>query len=183
MNAFTSNASLVLHASDQNWMPDDLETLINFLQKLELIGQAINKNENSFLIGEKFLNHISFMGCSPHIKFDNEDNDGKFTFIRLHLTETITTLTSQHSFAPHCPQCKKPEKTWRDLLKNNQIECSHCQTTSEAWHYNWRKSAGFSRCYIEITDIFPKETIPQPAFLKSLENKFLTSWTYFYYRA
>ena len=181
MNTPTSNASLVLHATDPDWTPDNPETLINFLQQAGLAGELLNKDENSFLVGEKFLDHISFMGCSPNIKLENENGDGKFTFIRTTTTATITSLTGKHSFAPHCPHCEKSEKNWRELLKDNQLECSHCQTNSDAWLFNWRKSAGFARCFIEIMDIYPKEAIPQPSFLNSLEKSFQVPWEYFFY--
>ncbi|MCK5262466.1 MAG: hypothetical protein KAJ92_02220, partial [Gammaproteobacteria bacterium] len=145
MNAFTSNASLVLHPKEPNWTLDNLEALIKFLQQSGLAGDPLNKDENSFLVGKKFLDHVSFMGCSPNIKLEDETADGKFTFIRISTMPGITALTGKHSFAPHCPQCKKPEKNWREILKDNQLECSHCQVTSDAWQYNWRKSAGFAR--------------------------------------
>jgi hypothetical protein len=183
VNAVTSNASLVLHPKEPNWTPDNLEALIKLLQEVGLAGEPLNKDENSFLVGEKFLDHISFMGCSPNIKLENEDDDGKFTFIRITTTPDIIALTGKHSFAPHCPQCKKPEKNWRELLKDNQLECSHCQTTSDAWLYNWRKSAGFARYFIEITDIYPKEAIPQVSLLESLEKSFGVPWAYFFYHA
>ena len=183
MNAFTSNASLVIYPTNPNWTSDNQESLIKFLQEVGLAGEYLNKKENSFLVGEKFLDHISFMGCSPNIKLENENGDGKFTFIRVTTTETITALTGKHSFAPHCPHCKKPEKNWRELLEDNQLVCSQCQTTSDAWLYNWRKSAGFGRCFIEITDIYPKEAIPQPSLLDSLEKSFGVSWGYFFYYA
>ena len=183
MNTFTTNASLVISPTNPNWIPDNPEALINALQKAGLAGEFLKKDENSFLVGEKFLDHISFMGCSPNIKLENENNDGKFTFIRITTTETITALTGKHSFAPHCPHCKKSEKNWRELLKDNQLICSHCQTNSNAWQYNWRKSAGFGKCFIEITDIYPKEAVPQPSLLDSLEKSFQVPWGYFFYHA
>lgn len=180
MNAFTANASLVIYPTNPNWIADDPEALIKVLQEAGLAGDSLNKDEKSFLVGEKFLDHISFMGCSPSIKLENETNDGKFTFVRITTTPTITALIGKHSFSPHCPHCKKPEKNWRELLHDNQITCSHCQQTSEAWLYNWRKSAGFGRCFIEITDIFPKEAIPQTSLLESLEKNFNIPWGYFF---
>ncbi|MDH5387360.1 MAG: hypothetical protein OEY06_02795 [Gammaproteobacteria bacterium] len=183
MNAFTSNASLVIYPTNPNWIPDKPEALIKTLQQTGLTGEPLNKNENSYLVGEYFLDHISFMGCSPNIKLENENDDGTFTFIRITTTENITALTGKHGFAPHCPQCKKPEKNWRVLLKDNQLVCSHCQQISDAWLYNWRKSAGFGRCFIEITDIYPKEAIPQSSVLELLEKRFQIPWSYFFYHA
>ncbi|MCW8830686.1 MAG: hypothetical protein OQK32_04100 [Gammaproteobacteria bacterium] len=181
MNAFTSNASLVIHPTEPDWTPDDPEVLIKFLQEAELAGNTLNNDKNSFLVGEKFLDHISFMGCSPNIKLEDESSNGKFTFVRITTTKNITTLTGKHSFAPHCPHCKKPEKNWRELLLDNRITCSHCQQTSDAWSYNWRKSAGFGRCFIEVTDIYPKEAVPQFSLLESLEKEFGVEWGYFFY--
>lgn len=181
MNAFTSTASLVIYPTDPDWIPENPEVLIKKLQSSALAGESFNRNKNSFLVGDKFLDHISFMGCSPNIKLEPEGNDEKFTFIRITTTDRITALTGKHSFAPHCPQCKKPEKNWQALLKNNQLVCSNCQAVSDAWQYNWRKSAGFARCFIEITDIYPKEAIPQPSLLVSLEREFQIPWGYFFY--
>ena len=177
MNAFTSNASLVLYPIQPDWAPEEPEALIKALQETGLAGESLNKDENSFLVGEKFLDHISFMGCSPNIKLEDEKG------IRITTTPTITALTGKHSFAPHCPHCKKPEKNWRALLKDHQLVCSQCQETSDAWLFNWRKSAGFARCFIEITDIYPKEAIPQPSLLDSLEKSFNAPWAYFFYHA
>lgn len=181
MNAITTNACLVIQPTEPNWTPENPETLIRFLQAIELASIALN--ENDFLVGEKFLDQISFMGCSPNIKLNDENKDGKFTFIRIKTTDTITALTSKYSFSPHCPHCKKPDKNWRELLQDNQLVCSHCQTNSEAWKYNWRKSAGFGRCFIEITDIYPKEAIPQTSLLDALEKHFGVSWGYFFYHS
>lgn len=181
MNAFTSNASLVLYPDDPNWTPEDPDVCINFLQEIKLAGNNLDKEEMCFLVGDKFLDYISFMGCSPNIKFNKKNNDEKFTFIRIILSESVTALTGKHSFSPLCPQCKKPNKNWRENLEDNQLVCNHCQTTSDAWQFNWRKSACFARCFIEITDIYPKEAIPQPSLLTALEKKFQTSWAYCFY--
>lgn len=180
MSAFSSSTSLIIHSIDPGWTPDNQEPLINLLQEKGFIDKSLNKNENSYLVGEKFLSHISFMGCSPNLKFEDESDDGKFTFVRFTSTSTVSAITGKHSFAPQCPQCKKTEKNWRALLKDNKLVCSHCLQTSDAWSYNWRKSAGFGRFFIEVTDIYPKEAIPQPALLYLLENEFNTSWCYFF---
>ena len=183
MSAYTTNASLVIVPNDVNWVPEQIEKLSAFLQERGLTGTQLNEAENSFLVGEKFLDQISFMGCSPNVKLDDENSDGKFTFIRLTSSPEINALIGKHSFAPHCPHCKKPEKNWGERLQKNQIACSNCQMTSDVWKYNWRKSAGFGRCFIEITDIFPKEAIPQSSLLDALEKQFGPSWSYFFYHA
>jgi hypothetical protein len=44
----------------------------------------------------------------------------------------------------------------------------------------WRKMAGYAHLFIEITDVFPKEAIPQTLLLDSLTDMSHTGWTYFY---
>jgi hypothetical protein len=40
--------------------------------------------------------------------------------------------------------------------------------------------AGYARLFIEITDIFPKEAIPQQLLLDKLSAIARTDWQYFY---
>jgi hypothetical protein len=58
--------------------------------------------------------------------------------------------------------------------------CDQCQTRSTIEEFNWRKMAGYARLFIEITDIFPKEAIPQQLLLNILSATFNADWQYFY---
>lgn len=182
MNAYTSSASLVIHPEDPDWYPENPEAVTQALQALGLAAEEIEGEANSYLVGEKFLDLVAFMGCSPSISFTPGEDSSRFTFIRVTTSpDRITALTGQHSFAPHCPACKKPVTDWRESLSDNALPCTNCGAVSPPWLYNWRRSAGFARCFIEITDIYPKEAIPQDALLSSLENINQGAWKYFYH--
>lgn len=184
MNADTSNASLLIHSGNPDWLPENSESFIRQLQSTGLMAEAIPGSEQSYLAGDKFLELIAFMGCSPNINFSPDDAADSFCFIRLRTTaDAISALTGKHTHAPRCPHCNKPEKNWREKLSSDALQCASCGRTSAPWLFNWRKSAGFARLFIEITDIYPKEAIPQDALLSALESISNSSWKYFYHYA
>ena len=180
MNDFTSNASLIIYPDDPNWVPGDFEEVTAFLRNTGLITDYIPGKEQSYFVGDNFLELISFMGCSPNINLTPQDDPDKFCFIKLISKQEITAHTSQHTHSPLCPHCKKPEKDWLNTMTSTTLPCSSCGQVSAPWDYNWRKSAGFGRFFIEVTEIYPKEAFPQPALLSALEQQHGTSWAYFY---
>jgi hypothetical protein len=180
------DACLVLCPDDPHWIPGNPENIINCLRHRELISDEIINTSHDmsrcFLAGEKFLDLITFMGCSPNINLSPSDVSEKFSFIGLETTpDAITALTSRHTQAPHCPACNKAEKDWRQKLTSTELQCASCGQSSPPWLYNWRKSAGFGRTFIRITEIYPKEAIPQQALLDHLRDELGAGWQYFYY--
>lgn len=182
MNAFASNASLILLPKKIEGPIGDTDIIITTLRDTGLIGVSLENNPDSFLVGESFLDLIAFMGCAPNIRLAPEDDAETFTHLRLHSSaDTITAFTSDHSHAPHCPNCKKPEKNWRETISSETLICSNCGTASPPWHYNWRRSAGFGHYFIEITEIYPQEAIPQESLLSALRDSCGFDWNYFYH--
>lgn len=181
MTRTSSNASLILYPEEPDWSPDKLETITNCLNCIGLISDRITNVEQHYLAGDKFLDLITFMGCSPSIKFSPDNASNTFTFINLITTSDITALTSGQTQQPHCPACNKSESDWRNNITATALQCSTCGKSSPPWHYNWRKSAGFGKVFVEITEIYPKEAIPQQALLDSLRHKTGLRWQYFYY--
>lgn len=180
MNAYTSNASLVIHPDDPEWCPDKVEEIVAALRNTGLIAGSLRPEEHSYLVGDKFLDLIAFLGCSPHINLAPQDNLDKYCFVRLIANDNIIALTSKHTHTPRCPHCKKPEINWSDQMMATSLQCNNCGRASAPWLYNWRKSAGFGQFFIEVTEVYPKEAIPQPALLTTLEQQFEISWDYFY---
>ena len=131
MNAYTSNASLIIHPNDPTWFPDKTEAVTSSLKEIELLAETIPNEEHSYYVGDHFLDLISFMGCSPNIDLTPQDNADKFCCIRLIEKPDITALTSQHTHAPHCPHCKKPEKSWSDTITDTSLKCSSCGEKNE----------------------------------------------------
>ena len=181
------NSFLVLCPVDPHWtLPDD-EGLIRLLQSVRLIGKLYRETMD-FWPGERFLDLVAFLGCSPDIKLEPDEDSPHFCFIRLKTrTRSVEFHAGDHSFAPRCPQCRSAMDDWRNRIHdwqqragNAPLPCNSCGHPAMPWDYNWRKSAGFGRCFIEINNIYPREAIPQQHLLDTLNSHYQVNWHYFY---
>ena len=186
MNVTHGNCSLYLCPTQHDWKATDNEKLYSTLQDIGLISQRIEHTDDafetrSFSAGEKFLDYIAYLGCAPAIQFEADNDNKNFSFIRLHHYPQAELIHSMvQSRAPHCPACKQPVKNWATNKTTSQIHCEQCDTTSAIELFNWRKMAGYAQLFIEVTDIFPKEALPQQILLNKLSDITGTQWQYFY---
>jgi hypothetical protein len=183
MNSTHGKCSLYLHPEQATFNIADDAAFIQALQEIGLISHKTNPHENSFhfFTGDKYLDHIAYMGCAPAIKFEAGENNENFCFIKLHRLQAAELIYSQkQARAPHCPNCQKPVKDWQQSKTGSTILCNLCDTTSNIEAFNWRKMAGYSQLFIEITDVFPKEAIPQQVLLDKLATITGVDWLYFY---
>lgn len=183
MNSDLGNGSLYLCPARSDFQPTDTPALITALQETGLIAQQINpqSDEQHYFTGSRFLDYVAYMGCAPAIQFEASNDKRNFCFIKIHHYDTARLICSQtQARAPHCPDCNKPVKNWQQYRTGSKISCPHCDTRSDIGDYNWRKMAGYAQLFIEITDIFPKEAIPQQALLDRLASITQTDWLYFY---
>ena len=180
-----SNAqcSLFLCPVQQDFSIEDIAGFISVLQAIGFVAEKINPSEpdDRYFSGDDFLKYISYMGCAPAIQFEASDSGGDFCYVHLHQYESAKLIHSKiQTRPPHCPDCHKPVKNWQQNLMTDMIVCQHCNTGSRIEAYDWRKMAGYARLFIEITDVFPKEALPQPALLEKLTTTANTEWQYFY---
>lgn len=182
MNASYGQCSLFLYPQQLADKIQDTSALINGLQKIGFIaGKITGQQKNDYYSGEKFLDYIAYMGCAPLIAFAASDNSDNFCYIKIHRYAAEKLLVSQKQpRPPQCPHCHKTVNNWLGNKTETTITCQQCHTTSNIAKFNWRKMAGYSRLFIEITDIFPKEAIPQQLLLDKLSNLSGTEWQYFY---
>jgi hypothetical protein len=181
------NSFLVICPVDPHWTLTDDEGLIRLLRSVQLIGELYRETMD-FRPGERFLDLVAFLGCSPDVKLEPDEDRAHFCFIRLKTrTRSVEFHVGDHSFAPRCPQCRSAMDDWRDRIRdwqqhagNTPLTCSSCGHSAMPWDYNWRKSAGFGRCFIEINNIYPREAIPQQQLLDTLNSHYQVNWHYFY---
>ena len=181
-----NNAVLVLCPVDPQWAVPETADLVEKLRSTGFINKALD-GQNHFLAGDKFLDYIAFMGCSPDIQLEPEDNGKPFCAIHLHQNESIEFNRGAHTATPRCNSCGSAVHNWESIInawfdsdKSQLMECNSCHQRTAPWEYNWRKSAGFGRCFIEVSNIFPKEAIPQQHFLNELYAFSNVNWHYFY---
>ncbi len=183
MKSSHGKCSLYLQPAQPLYTATPVSTFISALQQTGLIAKRIESqhDSNAFFSGDKYLDYIAYMGCAPAIQFEASAHNDDFCFIKIHQYPTAELIHSQkQARAPHCPACNKAVKNWQHTKTSTSILCQHCNTTSAIETFNWRKMAGYGRLFIEITDIFPKEALPQPLLLYKLAQITGTDWLYFY---
>jgi len=183
MSTSFEKCSLFLHPEKQSTRssPALITAIITALKNIGLIANPINNQENHFYTGDAYLDHIAYLGCAPHIQFKASDRNENFCFIKIrHYNQKQLIVSQIQAKPPQCPECKKSIKNWSDIIIDTKLFCEHCKTPSNIEDYNWRKMGGYAQLFIEITDIFPKEAIPQPLLLDELSKITQTDWQYFY---
>lgn len=181
MHETFGQCSLYLHPDKNNYTAQDLPALLVELQNVHLISNKIEKQDTHYYTGEKFLDYIAYMGCAPSIQFEANDDNKKFCYIKIHFHENKKLISSKiQAKPPQCPACKKPVKNWKGVITEKSLFCENCNNTASIEDYNWRKMGGYAQLFIEITDIFPKEAIPQQSLLDKLSKITSSNWQYFY---
>jgi hypothetical protein len=180
MHSPYGHCSLYLCSRQHDFFTNDISSFTSALQKIELISREITTITNGFYTGSRFLDYIAYLGCSPAIQFEPGTGKSEFCHIKLHhYHRAHLILSKKQAKAPHCPHCRKPLAHWHETTTSG-IKCNHCHTPHTLDQLNWRKMAGYARLFIEITDIFPKEAIPQQLLLDKLVEITDKEWQYFY---
>ncbi len=183
MSSAHGQCSLYLAPDQPDFTVQDLSSFVSALQDIGLISHSMDpdNNDTGYYSGERYLDYIAYMGCAPAIQFEATDGNHNFCFIRLHRYDVAELIYSNtQSRAPHCPACNKPVRSWQHNMNGRSILCDSCNTRSGIEKFDWRKMSGYARLFIEITDIFPKEAIPQQILLDKLSALSGTDWQYFY---
>ncbi|MET0071266.1 MAG: hypothetical protein ABW096_14610 [Candidatus Thiodiazotropha sp.] len=179
---------LVLTPEDPYLVPDDLQALLTELADIGFIEGAL-QNDPGYLLGHRFLQLVSFMGCSPHIKL-HPDGDGEpFCHLRLNGPHPGPILISgRNTQSPRCGGCRKRLNDWqacfdarRKSAHDRLASCPHCGHLQDPVSYDFRQSAGCGRLFLVVENIFPQEAIPSPALLDALKRACDGEvWRYFY---
>lgn len=168
------------------------------LVEMGISEYAIDAFPGSYAIGENFLKHIIFMGCSPAIELEVPAEPGSidkidFTFIRMsHNTKNAKPVPyygkalDRIQQIPRCYYCRKPVtdtlETIHSLLKQSPdtIACQKCHQRCDVYQLDWRKQNGWGNMFIEVLNVFPSEAVPTDGFLLTLERVTNSKWKFFY---
>ena len=168
--------------------PPTLAAITERLRQIGLLGQPFREEEQSFLTGERFAQLVTFLGCSPYLRLEPPD-DGSDNFCHLRFLgpfEQARFLYGSNTRPPKCPDCRRGIDGWRSLVGQWQVQpetqtliCPHCGQGSSPLQLEWRRSAGFGRFFVQITEIFPGEAVPGTELMDCLraDGK---DWDYFY---
>ena len=186
--------------ADFSMPPTELAAVLN---KVGLIGSKIETGietgtDNSpggqrYLVGDHFLQHISFMGCAPAVEFApaGDVNGGtaaqnKYTFI--YLPEPFNEPLWQADLLmakAGCPTCNKrtPCSDGSDEYfepAKSLFTCPHCHQQSPVCDVDWREFGGCAKTMISIVNVYPKEAIPSGNLINQLATLTNVAWRYFY---
>jgi len=175
--------SLLLHAAEPRWQPDDAVDLVGLLQDLGLAGAEKHSDTGeTYGAGERFLSLVMFLGCSPRVLLDPQDAEPgePVCHIRLLTFNEPTFLLAAKLPAVRCSNCRTPVEKFEPGSYDRLFSCSQCGKESELKDLDWRQAAGFGRCFIEISGIYPQEALPSDKLLDKLSDCSQSAWKYFY---
>lgn len=177
-----SNGKLLLYPKDPARTPPPLETVAARLGKIGLLGAPLDLSHGTFRAGTRFLQLVTFLGCSPFLRFDPPAEGGD-DFCHLALIGPFATPRLQYAAntrPPRCPRCGQRLESWREFADTGAIRCTACDTAHPPHLLEWGKNGGSGRLFIEIRDIFPGEAVPGEELLAELRDLECGEWSYFY---
>jgi hypothetical protein len=104
---------LLLYAKPGGLSSDCVSVLLKPLTDIGFIGNGCHESNNDYLPGDRFMDHVTFLGCSPSIALSPEDGDN-YCFIRIHEAAKVPVLyAGKNTPAPYCPQCQQTKDDWQ----------------------------------------------------------------------
>lgn len=166
-------------------------SLLRALQDLELIGSTFELDDRTHhFTGPAFLDHISFLGCSPAIELDapsgpleSAARTGRFCHVQLHEATRRPRLRIKTGRQPCCHQCRTdidPQPLLAQIISGLDSTCPGCGRQTAAERLNWRQSGAIARIFLDIWGIHGAEAVPGDVFLQRLGRTTGGRWDFFY---
>nr|AJG38006.1 hypothetical protein [uncultured Gammaproteobacteria bacterium] len=157
------------------------QILEQLLIKLQFIGKLSSVDSlklsskqvtTRYEVGDKFLSQLTFMGCSPDIELEPQENK-PYCYIEIEQIETPRLISGKNLKPAKCPHCKSPI---------TELSCENCQKVIAPEKLNWRKTAFYASSWISIGNIYELEAIPNDNLLNALEENTGIKWKAAYIR-
>jgi hypothetical protein len=190
---------LVLYPAHVDSPPVGDAALLAALQAIGLAAApACHDPASGYRAGEHFLQLVTFLGCSPAIELEPPADpveceracaSGNLCHIRLSAVENRIRFRADSRLpaAPRCPQCRKTEDRWPDLIerwrvdpRENRWACRECAYRGRLFDLNFRHRGAFGHSFIDIWGIHPAEAVPGEVLLTTLGEFSGGDWSYMY---
>ena len=182
---------LILHPQSAFAPTPSQRTLTSAMAEIGLLGDVLESppQRQRFLAGERFLQLISFLGCSPHIELAPTAGGGDdFCYVELLGPWARPRLfRGRNTRPPACPSCGRRQDglQWKlqpgaELAETTVWHCGHCGAGHHPARWNWRQQGGSARIALSINGIFPSEALPGDKLLARLKELDGSPWTYCY---
>jgi len=177
--------SLVFCPLQNDELEYNTEALLSALQKTGLIATTpISAPTTNLLAGERFLELIVFMGCSPAIQLMPDAQGSAWCYISIQQHSAPGKIYAGSLSRPaRCGMCKTSLETQQLLtqLDNQDLpHCPQCQNQLDWSDVSWNKTIGMARTAILIHNVFPHEAIPSDELVNTINAASGISWRYFY---
>ena len=175
------NHRLLLYAKSADFLIRSVDHLTGLLIDIDFIGDPCHGSGDDYLTGDRFTDHVTFLGCSPSIALSPQDGDN-YCFIRIHEAGNVPVLyAGKNASAPYCPQCQQTKNDWQ--VCEQEDFCEQCNLIERAESWRWRKQGALSHWVIEIMNIYPHEAVPSPWLLDQIKAVSGVPWSYAYLHA
>ncbi len=159
-----------------------IKELLHSLIDSDFINSDTDK-ENHYLPGERFLNLITFLGCSPNINLCPTEGESHCFISIIDTSEQATCVGYTDTVNPKCPYCTKRIANWK--IANWQMPgeictCDKCQQQTPYAELSWKHECGFARCGFTVNHIYPHEAVPTDQLLDLLKDSSGFEWDYCY---
>lgn len=182
---------LVLTPGDPFYLPESSQRILAQLREIRFCnGSAPGLKGQHYLLAERFMQLVSFMGCSPFIQMEPTQDGQPFCHLWIDGPYPHPIfLQGRNTSSPRCEACRRRIPQWQALIESwgkepesFQACCPHCGHGQNPASYDWRQSAGCGRLFFCIENIFPNEAIPSPELLNTLAaaDTHGSPWRYFY---
>ncbi len=186
-----SAGKLILHPQSAFVPPPGQRGLVSAIAEIGLVGETLDSppERQGFLVGERFLQMVSFLGCSPHIELAPPAGGGDdFCYLEVLGPWTLPRLfRGRNTRPPGCPGCGRRQdglhshvRPWAELPEALRWQCGHCGAEHHPAQWNWRHQGGAARIALSINGIFPSEALPSDALLHQLKALDGNPWGYCY---
>ena len=169
------SASLVLHVRDPAYIPTSVADIEQVLLQLGLIGKAWGDGaQHRYLIGERFLQLVTFLGCAPAIELEPPANgDSEFCHVGISdLYPAPQFMADAQDVLPRCPHCRKRYADWQFAIQSwrtdpaYQAQCPACQQSLSPMELDWCSLQDLGTCLSpSLTSIHVKRFLPRPCYL------------------
>jgi hypothetical protein len=177
---------LILHPADPMYAPRDPDAVVAGLQRLGFAGAEVGGR--AWRVGPRFMEWVSFLGCSPHLRLEPTAPGEAYTHLEIPLPRPAPVLLAGLNVKPpRCPRCGRAfaERAVLRVLPVDPAarrECMQCGHRAAWLELDWRRSACAARWWIGITGIHESEAVPNPALLDRLGRLGGDRWNYCYVR-
>jgi len=166
-----SHHRLILHPRDPFFVPETTAVLEG-LREIGFVGPALDACR--YRVGSRFMEWVSFLGCSPWLRLEPDAQQTPFTHIHVpHQTPVPILIAGDNVKPPRCPHCRKgfmaPGRPPRPPPDPTAVSrCASCGTPAPWSALDWRRSACVARWRLEVTEIHEAEAVPTPGLLDRL---------------